>query len=106
MQHRKALLIHDRIEIAEHDWLICGLLWVVIGTLALGPHGSLSRAGRILFEFTLSVHTIEALYTASRAWRAGISASTWFLKTIVLGSLALLALETHIRRAPRLRSVK
>jgi hypothetical protein len=106
MQHRRTLLIHDRIEIAEHDWLICGLLWLVIGTLALGSLGPVSRAGRILFAFTLSLHMIEALYTATRAGRPGLSAPTWFLKTIVLGSLALLALETHIRRAPRLRSVK
>ena len=106
MQQKKTLLTHDRIEIPERDWLICGLLWVGVGTLALGPFGFAARVGRGLFAFMLIVHTIEALYTAIRAWRLGLSTQSWFLRTVVLGSLALLALETHIRRTPRLRSVR
>ncbi len=76
------------------------------GTLALGPFGVAARVGRGLFAFTLMVHTIEALYTAIRDWRLGLGAQSWFLRTVVLGSLALLALEIHIRSAPRLRSVR
>jgi len=104
-QHKRVLFGYDRIEIAERDWLICGLLWVGVGTLALGPFGVAAAVGRGLFAFMLIVHTIEALYTAIRAWRHGLGAQSWFVRTIVLGSLALLALETHLRRTPRLRSV-
>jgi len=93
-------------EIPERDWLICGPLWVGVGTLALGPFGVAARVGRGLFVFMLMVHMVEALYTAIRAWRLGLSAQSWFLRTLVLGSLALLAFETHIRRTPRLRTVR
>ena len=106
MQHSKVLLASQQIEMPERDWLICGLLWVGVGTLALGPFGVVARVGRGLFAFMLMVHTIEALYTAIRARRMGLSAQSWFLRTVVLGLLGLLALETHIRRAPRLRSVR
>jgi len=106
MQHSKVLLAYEQIEIPERDWLICGLLWVGLGTLALVPFGVAARVGRGLFAFMLIVHTIEALYTAIRAWRLRLDAQSWFLRTVVLGSLALLALETHIRRTPRLRSVR
>lgn len=105
IQHKRVLFGYDRIEIAERDWLICGLLWVGVGTLALGPFGVAARVGRGLFAFMLIVHTIEALYTAIRAWRLGLSAQSWCLRTVVLGSLALLTLETHLRRTPLLRSV-
>jgi hypothetical protein len=106
MQHSKVLLASEQIEIQERDWLICGLLWVGVGTLALGPFGVAARVGRGLFAFMLMVRTIEALYTAIRAWRMGLSAQSWFLRTVVLGSFALMALESHIGRAHRLRSVR
>ncbi len=64
------------------------------------------RVGYGLFAFMLIVHVIEGLYTAIRAWRLGLSAQSWFLKTVVLHSLALLTLETHIRRVHRLRSIR
>jgi len=105
MRHSKVLIAFEQIEIQERDWLICGLLWVGVGTLALGPFGVAARVGRGLFALMLIVHTIEAFYTAIRAWRQGLDAQSWFLRTVVLGSLGLLALETHIRRTPRLRSV-
>ena len=72
MQHSKVLLAYEQIEIPERDWLICGLLWVGLGTLALVPFGVAARVGRGLFAFMLIVHTIEALYTAIRAWRHGL----------------------------------
>jgi uncharacterized membrane protein HdeD (DUF308 family) len=106
MRRRRVLLIYDRIEIAERDWLICGLLWVAVGTLALGPFGFAARVGRGLFAFMLIVHTIEAFYTAIRAWRQGLDAQSWFLRTVVLGALALLALEVHLRKAPYPRLVQ
>jgi hypothetical protein len=105
MRHSKLLLAYNQIAIPERDWLICGLLWAGVGTFALGPFGVAARVGRGLLAFMLILHTIEALYTAIRAWRLRLSAQSWFLRTVVLGSLALLALETHIRRTPRLRSV-
>lgn len=105
MQRSKAALAtYDGIEIAECGWLTCGLLWITIGTLALGPLGVVARAGRVFFAFTLCVHTVEAMYVAFRAWTAGLSAQKWFLRTMVLGSLALLSLETNLRRTSRRRS--
>ena len=106
MQHSKVLLGSEQIEIQERDWLICGLLWVGVGALALGPFGVAGRVGRGLFVFMLIVHTLEALYAAIRAWRLGLSAQSWFLRTVVLGSLALVALESHIGRVHRLGSVR
>jgi hypothetical protein len=106
MRRQRVLLAYDRIEIADRDWLTCGLLWVTIGTLALGPFGPATRVGRVLFVFTLTVHAIEALYAAIRARQAGLSMQTWFLRTIVLGSLALLTLEVHLREALRPRLIQ
>lgn len=98
--------MHHGLAIAEHDWLICGLFWIGMGTLAVGPLGSIAQAGRMLFALTLFVHTVEALYVAFRARTAKLSVQTWFLKTIVLDSLALLRLEIHLRQVPRWRSVR
>lgn len=95
---------YDRIEIPKRDWLLCGLLWMAVGALALGPFGFAAQVGRGLFALMLIVHAAEALYTAIRAHRLGLRAQSWFLRTVVLGSLALLALETHIRKTSRLRS--
>ena len=106
MQHKNALLAYDEIRIAERDWLIVGLMWMALGAVALGPFDVVAKAGRILFAFAFVVHTIEALYTAIRSWRVGLGAWAWFLRTIVLGSFALLALEVHLKRPPRLRSVR
>ncbi len=106
MHRNKVLVMSEEIEIAERDWLICGLLWVAIGTLASGPFGFIARGARVLFALTLFVHTIEALYVTFRSWKAGLSPQTWFLRTIVLGALALLTLETHLRKRPRRRLVR
>lgn len=103
---RATLALYSGIEIAERDWLTCGLLWIVIGTLAISPLGVIARAGRILFAFMLCVHTIEAIYVALRAWSMGLNAHRWFLRTIVLGSLALLTMEVHLRKMPRRRSLR
>ncbi len=96
----------EQIEIAERDWLACGLLWVVVATLALGPFGLAARVGRGLFVLMLIVHTTEALYMSIRAGRLGLGARAWFLRTIVLGSLALVRFETHISLATRRRSIQ
>jgi len=100
MPSSEPLLGRGRIEIPERDWLLCGLLWVAVGTVALGPFGVVARVGRGLFALMLMVHTAESLYAAVRAGRFGFGARSWFLRTIVLGSLALLTLETHIRKRP------
>lgn len=105
MPSKNALFPHEHIEIPERDWLTCGLLWLTVGTLALEPFGVVARVGQGLFAFMLVVHTIAALYTSIRAWCLGLEGQSWFLRTMVLGPLALLALETHIRRAPSPRSI-
>jgi hypothetical protein len=105
MPNKDAPCPHEHIEIPERDWLTCGLLWLAVGTLALGPFGIVARVGQGLFTFMLVVHTIEALYTSIRAWRLGLRGQSWFLRTMVLGALALLALEAHIRREPVPRSI-
>jgi hypothetical protein len=96
--HRPILALHEGIEIAERDWLICGLLWMAIGTLAVSPLSIAARAGRVLIALALCVHTTEAAYVFFRAWMARLSAGKWFLRTMVLGSLAF-------RRVPRRRSM-
>jgi uncharacterized membrane protein HdeD (DUF308 family) len=78
MRRQKVLFGYDRIEIGERDWLICGLLWVGIGTLALGPFGVAAGVVRGLFALMLIVHTIEALYTAIRARQAGSACTPGF----------------------------
>jgi Domain of unknown function (DUF4499) len=106
MQHNKVLVMHQGLEIAEHGWLICGLFWVAMGTLAVVPFGSIAQAGRVLFWLTLFVHAVEALYVAFRARTAKLNVQTWFLKTIVLGALALLRLAIHLKQAPHRRLVR
>lgn len=86
------------IEIGENGWFVCGLLWVVAGALAIVPLAIAARLGRLLLELMLLVHSIEAGYVAVRAWAAGLSMRLWFLRTIVLGSLAVFILETSLRR--------
>jgi len=103
---RAALAVYDEIEIVERDWLICGLLWIAIGTLAVSPLGVVARVGRVLFACALSVHMTEAIYVTLRAWTAGLSRRKWFLRTMVLGSLPLLTMEVHLRKVPRRRSLK
>lgn len=78
MRRRRVLFAYGQIEIAERDWLICGLLWVGVGTLALGPFGFAARVGRGLFALMLIVYTIEALYTAIRARQAGSACTPGF----------------------------
>jgi hypothetical protein len=60
MPSSEPLLGRDRIEIPERDWLLCGLLWVAVGTVALGPFGVVARVGRGLFALMLMVHTAES----------------------------------------------
>lgn len=103
---RPTVALHEGIEIAERDRLICGLLWIAIGTLAVSPLSIAARAGRVLFALALCVHTTEAAYVSFRAWTAEPSARKWFLRTMVLGSLALLRVEVHLRRVPRRRSIE
>lgn len=95
---RKILFMRDGVQIAERDWLACGLLWMSLGALALGPFGIVARAARALFAFTLSLHVIEAVYVAFRARAAGRNALAWFLRTLVLGLFALLAIETRLAK--------
>jgi hypothetical protein len=106
MQCNEVSVSYQGSEVAERDWLICGLLWVAMGTLALGPFGFIARAGRVLFAFTLLVHGVEAVYVAFRAWMAGFSVSTWFFRTIVLSLFALLALQRELGKVPRGRLVR
>jgi len=103
MQRRQMLSGYDGIAIAEREWLIAGLLWIGLGALALGPFGAAARAGRVLFAFSLMVHISEALYAAPRASLMGLNARTWLLRTLMLGSFAVLALELHLKHASRLR---
>lgn len=103
METDKRSAAYDRIEIAESGWLICALLWVVAGTLSIAPSSIAARLGRLLFELMLLVHAIEAGYVTVRAWAAGLSAPLWFLRTVVLGSLAVFTIETHLKRAPHPR---
>lgn len=106
MERNKVLVMHQGSESAEHTWLTCGLLWVAIGTLALGLFGSVARVGRMLFGLTLFVHMIETLYAALRMRTVGLNAQTWFLKTVVPGPFVLLALDLHIRRMLRVRRLR
>jgi len=103
MQDQNAHPAYGAIPIAEHEWLIVGLMWMAVGAMALGPFDAVAKTGRILFALIFMVHTIEALYAASRAQASGLSARTWFLRTIVLGLFACLALDRHIRRASNAR---
>jgi uncharacterized protein YhhL (DUF1145 family) len=93
----------EEIEIAEHRWLAVSFIWVILGALAAGPFGSAAKVGRMLFWFTLTVHSVEALYGALRARKGGLGAWKWFLRTIVLGLFALLVLERHLRDLSALR---
>jgi hypothetical protein len=86
------------VKIGENGWLVCGLLWVAAGALTIAPLTIAARVGRSLLELMLLVHTIEAVYTTVRAWVADLNVRRWFLRTIVLGSLAVFALETAVRR--------
>jgi 4-hydroxybenzoate polyprenyltransferase len=86
------------VKIGENSWLVCGLLWVVAGALTIAPLTIAARLGRSLLELMLLVHTIEAGYTTVRAWAAGLNMRPWFLRTIVLGSLAVFILEITLRR--------
>jgi len=85
-------------RIAENGWIVCGLLWVVAGALTVAPFTIAARLGRLLLELMLLVHTIEAGYTTVRAWAAGLNVWQWSLRTIILGSLAVLTLEITVRR--------
>ena len=103
---QKILFMYDRIEVAERDWLACGLLWMSLGALALGPFGSVARIARVLFAFTISVHVMEAIYAAFRARAAGLNPQAWFLRTLVLGLFGLLTIDTHLKKAPLGRSAR
>lgn len=72
--------------------------WMVAGALTIAPLTIAARLGRSLLELMLLVHTIEAGYTTVRAWAAGLNMRPWFLRTIVLGSLAVFTLEITLRR--------
>jgi hypothetical protein len=85
-------------NIAESGWIICGLLWVVAGALTVAPLTIAARLGRLLLELMLVVHIIETGYTMVRAWAAGLNVWQWFLRTIILGSLAVFTLESILRR--------
>ena len=75
---QKISFMCDRIEVAERDWLACGLRWMSLGTLALGPFRIVARIARALFAFTISVHIIEAVYAAFRTRAAGLNPRAWF----------------------------
>lgn len=101
MRHKKASFAYDEVKISERDWLTVGLMWMALGAMALGPFDVVAKAGRILFAVALMVHSVEALYAAFRGWSVGRGARTWLLKTLVLGSFALLALESHLKKPTR-----
>lgn len=86
------------VKIGENGWLVCGLLWVVAGALTIAPLTIAARLGRSFLELMLLVQTIEAGYTTVRASAAGLNMRPWFLRTIVLGSLAVFTLEITLRR--------
>lgn len=87
-----------RLRSAKTAGSSAGLLWVVAGALTIAPLSIAPRLGRLLLELMLLVHTIEAGYKTVRAWAAGLNMRLWFLRTIVLGSLAVFTLETTVRR--------
>ena len=103
MENQNAHLAYSEIPIAEHEWLIVALMWMAVGAMALGPFDAVAKTGRILFALIVMVHVIEALYAAFRARTVGLSARIWFLRTIVLGLFACLALDRHIRKASNAR---
>jgi uncharacterized membrane protein HdeD (DUF308 family) len=92
--------MEDGVAIAERDWLICGLLWIVFGTIAVTPFGIASRIGRVLFALMLVVHTVEAVYVGVRARMAGLDAQRWFLRTMIVGALGMMKLEAYLRKVP------
>jgi VIT1/CCC1 family predicted Fe2+/Mn2+ transporter len=106
MQRRAESSADEVIEIAERDWLTCGLLWIATGMLAVIPLGGISRIGRVLFVLMLSVHTLEAIYVAIRACTSGLNVRKWFLRGIVIGALAVIKLEVHLRELPVRKPVR
>jgi hypothetical protein len=87
-----------QIEIGESAWLVCGLLWVVAGALAIIPLTVAAWLGRLILELMLLVHIFEAGYVTIRARTAGLKMWLWFLRTIVLGSFAVFTIENMLRR--------
>ena len=106
MQYEDASLAYGEVAIAERDWLIVGFMWMALGAAALGQFDGVAKAGRILFAFAFMVHTIGAMYAAFRAWSVGLSARIWLLRTLVLGSLALVALEKHLKKESRVKRIR
>jgi uncharacterized membrane protein YiaA len=106
MHTKRAVLVEEQPEFGERQWLICGLLWIAVALLAVGPFGPAAKIGKIIFAFMFILHLSEAMYTGIRAWRAGLSGAGWFLRTMVLGSFALMALETRLRKASRVTAVR
>src|ERR1043165_3555125 len=90
--------MEEGVQIAERDWLTCGLLWIAFTTIALSPLALVARIGRVLFAFMPFGHTVEAVHVALRAWAAGLDAQRWFLRTMVVGALGMLKRAAHLRK--------
>jgi hypothetical protein len=88
-------------EIAEREWLKAGFYWIALGLVATAPGLRatwLGAAARWLFELTIVIHVIEALWSFAAARRAGLDRTAWVLRTLFLGYFAtrrLSALAAH-----------
>lgn len=78
-------------EIAEREWLKVGYYWIALGLLATAPGLRATWAGaaaRWLFDVTVVIHLIEAMWSAGAARRAGLDRRTWVMRTLFLGYFA------------------
>lgn len=89
-------------EIAERDWLKVGFYWIGLGLLATAPglRGTwLGATARWLFDLTIVIHVLEALWSFGAARRAGLDRRTWILRTLFLGYFATRRLSALAARS-------
>ncbi len=89
-------------EIAEGDWLKVGYYWIALGLVATAPGLGATWAGaaaRWLFDVTVVIHLIEALWSAGAARRAGLNRRAWVMRTLFLGYFATRRLAAIAARA-------
>ncbi|HZO81094.1 MAG TPA: DUF4499 domain-containing protein [Candidatus Binataceae bacterium] len=92
------------IEIPERDWLKVGFYWMALGLLATAPGLRATWAGvaaRWLFDITVVIHVIEALWSLGAAPRAGADRRTWAMRTLFLGYFATRRLSELAAQASR-----